>query len=304
MKRFPLPPATLAARTVPALTAIGLALVSGCSTGEPTAEAIDEETRERALTVLREGLHSGEFWPAMHAAEALTLAGHGEEVAEFAVPLLASEQDDQRRCGLARELVRTGDTDKAKIMVGILEGEDPHGHVHAAESLYKVGGDGIVPSLRAAFDSSDDIRLRLMAAAALARHGGETDRADALAFLRDTLAEHPDPDIFRLAAWVLARVGAAEDIARIRARLPDAPENPARAFLEHALAALGDAEGRAALLRNLSSDDPAVRTYAAVFAGEAGMGDAIPALIGQLGDANLDAGIRAAQALLVLANQP
>ncbi len=41
---------------------------------------LDPPLRARCLALLREGLASDEFWPAMHAAEALTLAGQGEEV--------------------------------------------------------------------------------------------------------------------------------------------------------------------------------------------------------------------------------
>ncbi|WP_182869970.1 HEAT repeat domain-containing protein [Stieleria mannarensis] len=44
--------------------------------------------------------------------------------------------------------------------------------------------------------------------------------------------------------------------------------------------------------------------HAAVFAGEAGMTDAVPFLIRQLEDENLDARIRAAGALLALDRQP
>jgi HEAT repeat protein len=55
------------------------------------------------------------------------------------------------------------------------------------------------------------------------------------------------------------------------------------------------------LLENLKSADPVIRTYAAVFAGESGIFEAVPDLIRQLDDENPDAGIRAAQALLTLA---
>src|SRR5690554_4749321 len=57
---------------------------------------------EQCLTTLREGLRSEEFWPAMHAAEGLTLTGHGQEAIPVLRARLAEEQDDQRRCGLAR----------------------------------------------------------------------------------------------------------------------------------------------------------------------------------------------------------
>ena len=105
----------------------------------------------KARAVLREGLKSDEFWPAMHAAEAMTVAGLQAEVVAHLKPKLAAEKDDQRRCGLARELVRAGQVEYADEMFDILRSDDPHGHVHAAESLFKVGwAGGSAPLRRAA----------------------------------------------------------------------------------------------------------------------------------------------------------
>ena len=107
--------------------------------------------------------------------------------------------------------------------------------------------------------------------------------------------------MFRLSAWVLGRIGEDEDRSLIRSRLADAQDDQlVRAFLNHSLARLGDPEGQQALLENLESSDPAIRTSAAVFAGESGIVAAAPLLIRQLDDANRDARIRAAQALIEL----
>lgn len=273
-----------------------MALVGHADSEKP----IPSELRAAAVTVLEEGLNSDEFWPSMHAAEALTLAGHEEAVLTRLEPLLSRETDDQKRCGLAREMVRAGDLAKRSVLLGILTGEDSHGHVHAAESLYKVGWEGNSTPFRKALEESSDILLRLMAAAALARHGRGDDRASGFAFLRKTIQDHPDPDTFRLAAWVLGRVGNKDDKALLRARIPDAESDLAKAFLHHSLALLGDAAGQSALLSNLESNDPAIRTYAAVFAGECGLIEAIPLLTSQLQDEALDSRIRAAQAIIVL----
>ena len=93
-----------------------------------------------------EGLGSKEFWPGMHAAEALSLAGYGNEVRAAITPKLPSEPDDQRRCGLARELVRAGDLAFTRVLLDVLARPDPYGHVHACESLFKVWqvGDGVL----------------------------------------------------------------------------------------------------------------------------------------------------------------
>ncbi len=257
---------------------------------------IDASTRDRCLAVLRAGLHGEDFWPSIHAAEGLTLGGYGQEVRKFLEPKLKTEQDDQRRCGIARELVRAGDRKKSAVLLDILAGKDDRGHVHAAESLFKINEIGDGHSIRLGLATTENIRLRLMAAAALGRAGSPA----AIEVLRETLPDK-DPDIARLAGWVLGRIGDESDLTRLRKRLQTCDDKLARAFIEHSLAALGDEAGQQALRRNLTSDDGAVRTYAAVFAGDAGMTDVAPQLKRMLDDAEPDAAIRAAQTLLWLA---
>lgn len=268
-------------------------------TGQGRAEdcvTLDPQVRARCVEILRSGLASDEFWPSIHAAEGLTLGGHGAEVRAFLEPRLADEQDDQRRCGISRELVRAGDENAHEVMLAILVGEDDYGHVHAAESLYKVRKLGDGKAMRRAFANSDNPRLQLMAAGALTRLGDE----QAYAFLRRML-KHDDPDLYHIAAWILGRVGDDSDIPRLKANLERCPNELVRAYHEHSLAALGDPAGRQALLRNLSSTDPAIRTYAATFAGDARLVGAAPRLAEMLDDPHLDARYRAAQSLLVLA---
>ena len=270
-----------------------LLFMNGCASGRIK---LDASTNKLCLKVLREGLRSDEFWPSIHAAEGLTLGGYGREVRAHLEPKLKTEKDDQHRCGLARELVRAGDKDKLKIMIGILEGEKDHGHVHAAESLYKVGGAGKTKPMRAAFSQNKNIRLRLMAAAAMAKAGD----AKAMAFLRERMRNEKDPKLYTVAAWILGRIGAKSDIALIRSRLGNASDALSKAYLNHAMAALGDPQGQAALTSNMGSDAPGIRVFAAVFASDAGMGEVKPQLIKLLRDDTLDVRIRAAQSLLVL----
>ena len=262
---------------------------------EPTLK-LDTATRDRCLAVLRAGLHGEDFWPSIHAAEGLTQGGYWIEVCEFLEPKLGVERDDQRRCGIARELVRAGNRAKASVLLEILASDDDHGHVHAAESLFKIDEIGDGHSIRLGLATTENIRLRLMAAAALGRAGSPA----AMEVLRETLADK-DPDIARLAGWVLGRIGDESDIPRLKQRLASCDDKLARAFLEHSLAALGDKAGQQALRRNLTSDDGAVRTYAAVFAGDARMADVAPQLKRMLDDPAPDAAIRAAQSLLWLA---
>ncbi|MCB1546297.1 MAG: DUF2796 domain-containing protein [Hyphomicrobiaceae bacterium] len=138
---------------------------------------------------------------------------------------------------------------------------------------------------------------RQAAAAALARQGD----LDAVADIRKNLQGN-DSDGIQISAWVLGQIGSAQDIEPLRGRLKDAPSPLIRAYIEHAMAVLGDPEGLAALIRNLESEDAAIRTYAANFAGDAGAVSAQGALEKMLDDSNGDVRIRAAQALLTLSH--
>jgi sialidase-1 len=253
----------------------------------------------KCLEILRTGLHADEFWPSIHAAEALTLAGHGDEVREFLGPKLATETDAQQRCGVARELVRAGDRAQAQVMLDILAGDDPYGHVHAAESLYKTVEIGDGTALRRAFAQTDNVRLQLMAAAALGRCGNP----QAMALLREKLPD-PDPEICHLAAWVLGRIGDERDIPQLRRNVATVEDPFYRSYMQNSLAALGDPQGLAALTENLDSDDARIRTYAAVFAGDARAVGVAGKLTKLLDDDTLDVRVRAAQSLLVLAQAP
>lgn len=268
-------------------------------TGKWHQIALPEVVNQRCLQVLNEGLASDEFWPSMHAAEGLTRGGHGESIKAVLVEKLGSETDAQRRCGLARELVRAGEKHYTRILLETLADSASNGRTHAAESLFKVEevGDGV--ALRAAMAQTENLSLRLMACAALARQGNP----DALALIRDTLATKNDDDL-RIAAWVLGRVGTGEDIPPLKAALKRAATPLTEAFIQHSLAALGDAEGISQLAENLLSEDAAIRTYAATFAGDARATSVANQLIEQLDDSNLDARIRAAQTLLELQQPP
>ena len=164
---------------------------------------------ERCREILREGLVSEEFWPAMHAAEALTLAGHGNEV--LAALKARSETDDQKRCGLARERYRAGDRTQAAVLRKILNDPTSNGRTHAAESLFKIGVIGDGQALQAALTQNEDRKLKLMAAAALIRSG----QREQIAIVRNHLS-HNETDIRMIAAWVLGQVGSEADIARLR----------------------------------------------------------------------------------------
>lgn len=256
---------------------------------------LSDSVRVRCVEVLTKGLYSDEFWPSIHAAEGLTLGGHGDVVRKHLEPKLLTKLDDQQRCGVSRELIRAGDRQKRNIMLGILAGKDDFGHIHSAESLYKVEelGDGV--AMRRAFEQTENLRLRVMAAAALGRCGNP----DAMKFIRNIL-NHDDPEVYKLGAWVVGRIGLASDIPLLKKHVARCPDDLTRAYFENSLATLGDQRGLKALAKSLTSDDPAVRTYAATFAGDARAVGVADALIKMLDDSYGDARYRAAQSLLFL----
>lgn len=273
-------------------------LVLGLLTAAGVAAAQEAGVRQRAVAVLRVGLSgtgADAFWPAMHAAEGLTAAGFPAEVRAALQPRLATEEDPRHRCGLARELVRAGDRGKLAILAGVLAGEDALGHVHAAESLFKVGEIGDAAAMERAARQRNDIKLWLMASAALARGGNAVELAAIRAALRGD-----DADGIMLAGWILGQTGDATDIEPLRARLDDAATPLARAYLEHALAMRGDAAGLEALGRNLTAADDTIRVAAANAAGEARAAAFAQQLVRLLEDPAPDVRIRAAHALVAL----
>ena len=216
---------------------------------------LDKPTKQKCLRVLREGLHGDEFWPSIHAAEGLTLGGRGEEVIAFLEPKLATEKDDQRRCGIARELVRAGKDKFADVMLKILSGDDDYGHVHAAESLYKVIDTGGGAAMKQAFATKSNLRLQLMAAGALAKSGD----GDALEFLRANLS-HDDSEMYKIAAWILGRIGDKSDIERLTSQLDRSQDELTRAYIQHSARRTGRS-GRIASARKESRKQRPVRSY-------------------------------------------
>ena len=255
--------------------------------------------RDRCLSTLRAGLASAEFWPSMHAAEALTAAGAGPEVVASLVVRLPKESNDQRRCGLARELVRAGNRDSLPVLFAILGDPKSIGRVHAAESLYKLGEISDGKLLGEAFRQTEIPQLRLMAAAALAR-GGD---AKTLTWLRGQVIS-PDRAIRNTVAFALAGVGNASDIPPLAKVLAAETDPLGRAIVVDTLATLGDDAARKALAEGLASQDPAIRVVAVEAIGRARAVEHRAKLVERLDDAVLDVRVRAAQALLVLSQLP
>ncbi|MCC9605555.1 HEAT repeat domain-containing protein [Blastopirellula sp. JC732] len=256
---------------------------------------LSPETRNRCMQTLRDGLTSDQFWPSMHAAEALTLAGYGEEVRSALTPKLPNVQDAQHRCGVARELFRAGDESAVATLWEVLGSDDPYGHNHACESLFKIRqmGDGKLLRQHLA-DETLPIK-QLLAAAALAQHGD----SEAKLRIHDFLIGDDD-NMARLAAWTMAVSGDSSDLAALRERAKSITNPQHLVYFHAALARFGDADGKTALQADLKHEDPMVRVYAAEFCGHSNISAALPVLTELLEDENLDVRIRAAQALTML----
>jgi sialidase-1 len=270
-----------------------VALVQASGTVAADGSSIDNGLSSRCLQILTSALVGEEFWPAMHAAEGLTIAGHAAEVQAAFVPRLAKEQDDRRRCGLARELVRSGARNKTAEILGVLAKPDSYGHTHAAESLYKIGEIGDGRLLHRAMAAESNVPLRIMAAAALARQGSP----DALQFLRDQLSA-VDRQAKQLAVWAFARLGDNSDTPALLGILREDSDPITRGNAAAALAMRGDESGREALIADLDDANPEIRSYAAEIAGHSRATILVSRLVQLLDDPNLDVRVRSAGALL------
>ncbi|NOY80709.1 MAG: hypothetical protein GXP31_06855 [Kiritimatiellaeota bacterium] len=262
-----------------------------------TAVPLDANLYWRCTDILRQGLSAKEFWPSMHAAEALTETNLGDVVRFRLRPRLPAEIDGNRRCGLARELVRASDTVRSAVLVDVLTNPKSTAdeRIHAAESLYKVNAGGRAEApLRASLDTGKPV-LELMAAAALVRAGHN----DLLPRIRRRLSD-ADPRTFRIAAWLCGRLGDDAAVPALKRLLKVKCDPLSHSFVVNALARLGDPDSRRQVHEELKSSDPGVRTYAAAALGAYGTPTAIRLLRPLLNDANLDTRIRAAQAILRL----
>ena len=259
---------------------------------------LSADVQSQCYDVLRQGLKSNQFWPSMHAAEALSLAGQGPSVREALAGKLATETDPQHRCGLARELVRAGDRTRLSLLFATLADAQSNGRIHAAESLYKLGEVGDGRLLRSALQQSDDARLQLMAAAALGRCGNQA----ALERVRQQLSA-ADRATRQVAAWILGLLGEPRDCRPLWEMHGREDDPLVRAYAVHALACLGDDLARVELGKNLSSPDAALRTYSAEFAGYSRSVEFHGRLIKLLADRELDVRVRAAQSLLALSKE-
>ncbi|MFI4874930.1 MAG: HEAT repeat domain-containing protein [Blastopirellula sp. JB062] len=274
-------------------TAVSALCIAPVSAEE--SDILTDSVKQQCMQIWRTGLKSDQFWPSMHAAEALTRAGYGDEVRVALAPKLSTIQDAQHRCGLARELYRAGDETTLGILFEISAAEDEYGHGHACESLFKINQIGDGEQLKKHMADGRNPIKQMLAAAALARQGNQ----QAATFLRKSL-QSEDDNVARIAAWILAVNGAASDLPALRSRVKTIDASKHRIFFWATMATLGDQAARLRLQEALTSEDPAIRVFAAEFCGYANISEAASTLRELLGDDDLDVQIRAAQSLWLL----
>lgn len=269
---------------------MAIVFVSGCNT---TKNKPFDAKQQKCITILQEGLNSDQFWPSIHAAEALATAGYKDEVKGAFTLKLISEKDDRKRCGLARELIRAGEEQYVSILVEIIQKEDEYSHVHAVESLYKTGLVGDVERLKKFELQNSDIKLKLWASAAMAKNGNE----DSLKVLR-TLLNDQDPLVRSLAAHVLGQLGDMAEIQRIKENYILLKEPINRFLTFSALVYLNRQEATDNFVSFIEYDNDSIKSLAANVVAQNGLIQYESLMLKNLNSPNLDVRIRSAEAIL------
>ena len=214
---------------------------------------------ERCLTVLRAGLKSDEFWPAMHAAEGLTVAGQGRRSAGCHRRSRTAADDQKhaawlvKRCGPAIEA-------KSRCCSRYCKSPDRTATPTRPRACLK--------SLKSAMAAPCGRRWQGR------RYEAEADGCCGAGSLRPS----EGLDIVRgssrvtMSSTVKRRFGSSGRFAALATSSPFEKRCPAKrsagpAYCINALACLGDEKAKRLLGENLRSESPAVRTYSAEFAG-------------------------------------
>ncbi len=275
-------------------------LLAGCGTVTiPRASyLLTGNTHQRCLQVLREGLQSDEFWPSIHAAEALIDADYGFEATPILLQRRERETDRRRIAGYARALLKTDNTQALLDLQDILLSDDTEARILAAEALFRNARIGNPTILAEATDSLNSSRLRVFAAATLTI----THQANMLDIIREALQSN-DPAARYIAADVLPMVGSAEkDRAMLLDRRDLAHSDFENLYFIRALAIFGVGDAYAELLDFLDHPDPTIRSRAAFAMAETWNVSEGKRLVDLLEDPALAVRVRAAQALFTLSN--
>lgn len=273
---------------------------AGCKTASvpPSSYLLTGNIHQQCLAVLREGVQGDEFWPSIHAAEALIREDYAFEATPIITERLGKERDRRRVAGYARALAAADANQSVVALQDILLSDDLEARILAAEAMFKTGlvGDPVI--LEQATDPSNNGRLRVFAAATLT----VTDRANMRDIVREAL-DSDDPAARYIAADVIPIIGSLEeDVPTLIDKKDLVNSDFENLYFVRALAMFGLESARKELLSFLKHPDPTIRSRAAFAIAEAWYVESTSQLIPLLEDPALSVRVRAAQALLTMAN--
>ena len=276
------------------------AFLAGCKSVAvpPGSYLMTGNIHQRCLEILREGLHSDEYWPSVHAAESLIKAEYAFEATPVLQDRIRNERDKRRIAGYARALMPTNRNQAIVDLQDILLSDDIEARILAAEAMFKTASVGDPAILEQALDSLNNGRLRVFAAAALT----VTDRGDLRSIIREAL-QGDDPAARYIAADVIPIVGNLDTDLPILADKKDlASSDFENLYFVRAMAIFGAASALKEVASYLKHPDPTIRSRAAFAVAETWQIDETDRLITLLDDPSLAVRVRAAQALLTLSN--
>ena len=275
-----------------------LSLFWGCGTTQelPPAYLLTANMHDKCLKVLREGLHSNEFWPSVHAAEALIDAGYGFDATPVLKARLSEEEDALYRIGLAQALVRSGERHYLTILQDVLLTDQESAREEALRGMFYLADVADVPLVQTAYNRTDQPSARLWAAGVLSR----VIDAKTVDVIREGLV-HEDPGVRLTAAELIPVMGSVKtDTTQLLANLGQANTDIERLYILRALALLSHTLSRQQMGSMLFNEDPTIRSKAVYAAAEAWLLDRNDQIFSLLDDPSLAVRVRAAQASLIL----
>ncbi len=278
----------------------GILFLASCKSTEEVPEPylLTANQHEKCMEVLREGLHSDEFWASIYAGEALVRNEYSFDVTPLFRERLAEEQDAQKRAAYASVLTRSGDTDALIELQDVLLTNDIEAQILAAQGMFRTASVADAQLLEEAMAEGNDGRLRMFAAAALAL----VEDANTVDFIRSNLSSE-DPINRYTAADIIPVLGTAKkDTLSLLVQQKNEQSEFEQFFTDRALAIFRHNPSRKTLAGFLDHNDPTIRARAAYAMAEAWIVEESDRLYAMLNDPARAVRVRAAQALLILSN--
>ena len=273
-------------------------MLAGCKTQKvlPPSNLLRANHFDKSLQILREGLHSDEFWPSMYAAEAMIDAGYEFEVTPVLYEKLEKEQEEVYVASIAKTLVRSDKQDGLILLQDIILGNDERAQLAAMKGLFYEGTVADTAIVGTLMRSTGNQELKLYALALL----HITENQEHLDEIRAALST-PDPAIRIATADILSYIGSSEqDTTQLESYLSQAASETEQFHMLRSLSMLDHTSSRAYMPQLTKSDDPTVRADASFAIAEAWIVEHVDALYPLLEDPSLSVRVRAAQALLTL----